>query len=369
MSFLSGYGKRKEIRYGATKPASNLTDFPKLFKIAADSDIAAELSGGGGIAVTLADGTTTVPFGLYPSSDPTSGDLIIRAKFSPQSGASTGDVLGYLYYDAGQTTSQNKAGVVSNGYAAFMPLEEDPSGSAPQMRDWVTDTLWGTSAGSMTSGDLVAGQVGDAIDFDGVDDLIVAALSDLRQPLTVEFAENHSAADAFPCWVAHDANGNTGWRVGVVDGSDDHLRWTFGGVANYDFSTLVATKNQWNYVGLSLSGTSLSGRLNGSTEGITVGSQFATAGTQLVLGGTTWLTGSTEIAGKIDELRASSVARSADWLAYAYADDFTNSSTFTLGPQETAGGGGGGGQPAARRMGGVGFAHGGHQPGSGMMRW
>src|SRR5690606_26937076 len=59
-----------------------------------------------------------------------------------------------------------------NGYVLYMPLEEDPSGSAPQMRDWVTDSLIGTSAGSMTSDDLVAGKVGKGLEFDGSNDCI-----------------------------------------------------------------------------------------------------------------------------------------------------------------------------------------------------
>jgi hypothetical protein len=99
MTFLAGFSKRKAIKYGSQRPSSSLTAFPKLLVVSNDADIGAELTSRK-LAVTLADGTTQVPYGSH--SFVSSGGLAtftIRAKFDLNSAANQGDVLGYLYYD------------------------------------------------------------------------------------------------------------------------------------------------------------------------------------------------------------------------------------------------------------------------------
>ena len=51
-------------------------------------------------------------------------------------------------------------------------MAQDPSGTAPQILDSTSNHHHGTSNGSMTSADLVDGDLGKAIDFDGGDDYI-----------------------------------------------------------------------------------------------------------------------------------------------------------------------------------------------------
>ena len=51
-------------------------------------------------------------------------------------------------------------------------LDEDPSGASPQVIDSTSKNHDGSSAGSMTSSDLVSGAVGLGLDFDGSDDYI-----------------------------------------------------------------------------------------------------------------------------------------------------------------------------------------------------
>lgn len=59
----------------------------------------------------------------------------------------------------------------SAGYVGAWHMAEDPSGSAPQLLNSAHATAGGgTAAGTMTSGDLVAGKVGNGIAFDGLDD-------------------------------------------------------------------------------------------------------------------------------------------------------------------------------------------------------
>lgn len=102
------------------------------------------------------------------------------------------DTTIYVFYgNSGVSTSQEDAsGVWSNGDVGVFHLNQDPSGSSPQIIDSTINNLDGTSAGSMTSGDLVSGKIGDAISFDGSDDAIVreneggarTALNDFEVP-------------------------------------------------------------------------------------------------------------------------------------------------------------------------------------------
>jgi hypothetical protein len=344
MPFLTGFTKRKELRYSTVFPDSNLTDFPKLFVISGDADLIAELSGGGGIAVTEADETTEVPFGLYPSSDPAGGTLILRAKFTMLTAATTGDVIGYLYYDSGATTTQDRAGVVSNGYVLFMPLEEDPSGSSPQMRDWVTDSLLGVANGTMTSGDLVTGTVGKALDFDGSDDRISVT------GITALNGANHATLEAIVT-KASATSGTAG--VGFGDNSTSRFNFLWFSDGNV-YHQCENGGNSFPFVALSGAGPhSIAIAYDGTLSGVSrcralhdgvvktldlgVGanpSATLSSNEPFFVG---WETNGYSTA-VIDEVRVSSVTRSDAWLEYAYADDFSNTDTFDLGPEEDAGG-------------------------------
>jgi hypothetical protein len=339
--------KYKEIKYALGGiPTANLTDFPKLVSIVADSDIASELSGGGGVKFTSADGSSDLAFGLYPTSALASGTVHARVKIgSLLTAASVGDVIARLYYSSGESTTQNKAGTVSNGYALFMPLEDDPSGSAPQMRNWVTDTLIGTSVGTMTSGDLVSGKVGSGIDFDGVDDAINCGTGFGSIPLSAFTAEFHAKASANT-----DSDAALSW-----DGTDDLVFYPFdnnGGAGAQGVRVFwrdVVTLNEngvdradGNFHAFALVSYSTTDHRAFADGSQILSSVVSSAGAgpfggQFQIGG--WAgSGTQRIAGIIDEVRISSVARSADWLAYAYADDFTNSGTFTLSAEQGGGG-------------------------------
>lgn len=341
MAFPNGYGKRKAIKYGTVFPGSNLTDFPKLFQITADLDIKSELTSGGGLALTLADGTTPVSFGLYPTSVPSLGTLLLRAKFALAAGASTGDTLGYLYYDHAQTTTEDKPGTVSNSYILFAPLEEDPSGSAPQMLDWVTNSLLGTTQGSMSSGALVAGAVGNGLNFD---------------TFSSQFAQFSGGAQpsryTWEVWAA--STGQSGIAsvqeasVASIHDREIGFNGAFQAEAyHFDGATKTATgattlsSGVLYLIGSSYDGTSLRVFVNGAQDGSSLaGDPYGAYLSPVSLIAKAAGISANNLNGIGDEVRFSSVARSADWLAYAWADDKNNAATFSLGTEETSGGGG-----------------------------
>lgn len=335
--------KYKEVKYGTTIPGSTLTDFPLLFSVTSDSDIAAELTSGGGIKFTSADGSTDLDFGLYPSTALASGTVLARVKVSPASTASTGDVICRLYYSSAESTTEDKAGTFSNNYGYFLAMEEDPSGSAPQMLDWVGNANIGTSSGSMTSGDLVTGAVGNGLDFDGSNDYITVPGTAGNRPTSEITLECQAKPAATSTQILAACRTGTievsGATILVISNkfqfyaSVNGTSWGVTLAANANFSTGT------NYT---VAGTFTSGTQKLYVDGVAQTATGSASGSLVYKSSRDWHIGGdttgTRFSGVIDEMKLSTVARSANWLAYSHTNERSNSSTVTLGTEQTGGG-------------------------------
>lgn len=339
MAVLPGWAKRKEIRYGTVFPGSNLTNFPLLVSVAVDADVAAELAGGGGIAITGADGTTLCAFGLYPTNNLATGKLLLRFKTDLLTAASTGDVIGYLYYDALQTTVEDKPNTVSDSYLVFMPLGEDPSAASPQILNWVTNTKIGTASAGMTDTDVVPAIVGNGLDFDG-DDRVDVAASPIQGAFTMEV------------WV-RTVNSEGSALITSLNGADSGQRFLgFSGGSMVPFGQLVDDSANTVILTAEISAASgvfchiawsaspgPSGTASLYFDGVLKDSDPvpSTLNTQA----DTHYTiadrsdeGSFAFTGTLNEVHISSVVRSAVRIVYGYNNSRDNSDTVTLGPEE-----------------------------------
>lgn len=333
--------KYKEIRYALPGiPGANLSGFPKLIEIAADADIAAELSFGGGIKFTSPNGLTDLPFGLYPGVDPSFGDVLARVKLDPLTAASVGDVLCRLYYSAVESTTEDKAGTVSNGYSLFLPLEEDPGGSAPQMFDWVTETYVGTSGGGMSGNP--PGQVGNGLSFDGSNDTVAlpTSLGIGTADFTAEIiAQSVGGVGPLTILLGADPSAvafTAGWALFVSAGVLNLYTVSSPGPAATTATgvTPVDDGGMHHLAGVR-QGTSLATYVDGALDGSVTGTaRNCTAGAEAIAFAGPWA----RWHGLMDECRISSVARSADWLSYVYADESDNPTTFTLSAEQGGGG-------------------------------
>lgn len=332
----AAWTKYKEIKYASAGiPTANLTDFPALVWIDTDADIASELSGGGGFKFTSADGSADLKFGLYPSTSAAAGTIHARVKLSPSSSASVGDVIARIYYSATGTTSEDKANTVSNSYVLFMPLEEDPSGSAPQMLDWVSNANVGTSGGSMTSGDLIAGVVGNCLDFDANDYLDITIPPALigASAYTVQFAAKKSA------------NSNTAVAISIRNGTSTSGLLLFypydsstNGVRVYRSLQLTESgggnrAGSWHQFAL----TPTAAFVDGVSEVTGTATSTSASATNVTIGA--WHPSAQFFAGQIDEVKISTVTRTSDWLAYSYQVDFNKASLWALGSEQGSSGG------------------------------
>lgn len=181
------YGYYRPITVDNTQVSgsSNISNF--IFTIKSTVAEWKTVANGGKIQNTAsggASGSMTVPADLafYDDTSATTkydhqivsynastGAIVARVKIPTLSYNS--DTTIYAHYgDSGVTTSQENITGVWSGYLGSWDLNRDPSGSAPQIYDNTSEGNNGTSYGTMTSGDLVSGEVDQAIDFDGSDD-------------------------------------------------------------------------------------------------------------------------------------------------------------------------------------------------------
>ncbi|GAH00797.1 unnamed protein product, partial [marine sediment metagenome] len=128
-------------------------------------------SDGGDIRITLSDGTTQLARRIVEINTSTKKMVI---KVLVPSLASATDPVIWVWYNGTDTEPAEDATYGSeNAYHSTrimsQSMSEDPSGSAPQMIDGTSNSIDGTSNGGMTSGDVIDGQIGNALNFDGTD--------------------------------------------------------------------------------------------------------------------------------------------------------------------------------------------------------
>jgi len=175
---VAGYTCYRTIRVDHNKISGTtpLTDFPLLVKFENDSNLATGTCGwvkntdGWDIMFTDDSATPTVQYDHeIEKFDGTAGTLFAWVRIPSLSATAYTD-LRMWYGKSGAADSSNPTGVWDCNYKGVYHLQEDPSGTAPQMKDSTTNANHGTTYGSMTSGDQVAGKIGGSLDFDGSND-------------------------------------------------------------------------------------------------------------------------------------------------------------------------------------------------------
>jgi len=185
MSWLTGYNKRIKVTVSNTNIDSDLTHFPLLLTLGSSvgtgSDdttcVFDELTSDANrkkIAVTKTDGTTQCYVEIEQWDDANEKAVLWVSK-SDLVLSSSGTTDLYLYYDSshadntiyvGDVNSTAGANVWDSYYKGVWHMSEDPSGTAPQMKDSTSNSDDGTTVGSMVSGDSVSAVVGNGLDLD-----------------------------------------------------------------------------------------------------------------------------------------------------------------------------------------------------------
>ena len=242
------------------------------------------------------------------------------------------DVL--LYYDStqedntsyvGDTGSTPAKAVWDSDFVAVYHMAQNPSQGANSILDSTVNNNHGTPNGSMTSGDLVAGQVGKAIDFDGIDDWIeindVAAGVAGNNVITVEqnVKTTQLGSDHNSCLFTFNSSGY-GDKLRICNDShitihDATTTGTLDGTAvvndgNWHYSVVHTHATQDDYVIITDTNVEASGITPSnfaSNDLVSIGQEFDTGAVS-----------SDFFQGILDEIRVSKIVRSYEWIKATY---------------------------------------------------
>lgn len=166
--FDTNFTRRRKLTFNNEDQAEALIDFPIWVKLNSSRiDYSATQSAGQDLRFVQEGHLTQLAHETEVFNE--AGESSIWVKI-PIIDRSSKCIHCWMYYNnPAAADSQNAAGVWSNGYEGVWHMSEDPSGTPPQILDSLSAFNL-TTFGSMTTGDLIDGEVGKAMDLDGTDD-------------------------------------------------------------------------------------------------------------------------------------------------------------------------------------------------------
>lgn len=335
---------RKAINVNSSQvgTTSAITDFPvyvNLNNLGADF-FSAVKTDGGDIRVTTADGLTEVPIEIVSiSTGGQTGELHFKA---PSLSTSTNSTF-YVYYGNSSasgyasTTAFGARNVWTNGYEAVYHLGNNPASTTIDSTRNGRDL---TQQGGMTSSNSVAGAIGNAVDFDGVNDYLrntTFAWPNASNTVTITAWNNVTTAET----KAANLFGFTesGGQRFATHGpwNDAILYWDFGtaGVPGRVSTSYAAYRNKWTHVGLvspGAGGGNMSIYFDGSFITSSSASDPSATLTSFSLGS---LGASQYHDGRIDEFRIASVVRNAGWIGTEENNQSSTTAFYTVSGAES----------------------------------
>ena len=339
--YSENWSYRQAITVDHTKVGADLTDFPIAVRISdpANPVFSKARSDGHDLLLTGADGTTKLSH-ERAVWDQTAKVMVLFFKASSLSSAA--DTVFYLYYgNPASGDQQNGPDVWTNGYRGVYHLDGAPG----TVIDSTAGTHNGTSS-NMDAGDLVAGLLGKAHDFDGSNDYV-----DI--PHHADF-DPGNAFTVFLCIYQH----TQGWRAPLTkrsccddatlfewslqaDGGNNRLYWGVRTDTGTKWVTgNVPPLNSW-YSGHGVwEGTQSTLYQNGlqtaQLTGIT-GTAVARSGINVKIGARSHSASPYYgdcFDGLIDEVRIAQAVRSPGWVLTEHNSTVNNGSFFSLEAEE-----------------------------------
>ncbi|MBD3250008.1 MAG: DUF2341 domain-containing protein [Candidatus Pacebacteria bacterium] len=365
----SAYQYSKKITIDHTKVDDDLTDYP-LTLVTTDSDLATTVNGGhvqntdssGG-----ASGSLTVPADLIFSStsdcstqldhevekySDSTGELVAHIKIPSLSSSQDTEIYVCYGLSSAVTTQENTSDVWSNNYLAVYHMSSDPSGITYDSTQYGNN---GTSTGSMDSSDLVNGVLGQAVDFDGIDDKLEVSDSASLQNLdgystsySVEFWANTTEAgdsDFDQALIERRSfTGDISWvfNIGPNDSGYENcyiraVDYVFWEDPVFTSGSTKINDGNWHNVVFTRNNSNLNiyadGSLGGS-ETVSYGSD-ANSDQGLLIAARQKNDGSYDdyMDAQFDEIRISSINRSSTWVSTTHNNQSDPSSFYSVGSE------------------------------------
>jgi hypothetical protein len=170
-----GYAYQKTITLNHNKVSggSDLTNFPVLINILGSQELKTTINGGhvqnaSGYDIIFTDASYNKLDHQIESYDAVNGNLVAWVRI-PVLSASVNTPILLLYGNPQISLDPSVKTVWKSSYQGVWHMGDNPGGAVPQLKD-AAQSNDGTSNGAMVPGDLVPGNIGNAIHFDGTDD-------------------------------------------------------------------------------------------------------------------------------------------------------------------------------------------------------
>jgi len=340
----NGYGYRRTVTINHTKvPNTDQSNFPVLIS-STFSDLATTGNGG---SVTNANG-----YDIIFTSDAAGGNILAseQESYSASTGAvnywvkvgtvsHTVDTVIYMFYGNTAVTSDqsNKTAVWDSGYKGVWHLSDNAAST--MVAESTSNTNTGTNQRN-TNTVTVTGQIGAGLSYDGTNDWTSTTLTNVLVSYTFEAwfkvassADNSAAARIMDknysngMWIGKDASGGaSSWGGGTQEAGPPY--GIYGS----------AIDGSWHHIASVHNGATHTIYIDGAYAVSNTVSSGGTASDTLYFAATNAL--GNKFKGSIDEVRASSVARSADWITAEYNNQNSPTTFAAFGGQETSGGSG-----------------------------
>jgi hypothetical protein len=330
------YRKKITIDNTQVSGTSDLINFPVLINAVnsewADTSNGGEVAQSDGGDILFTDATGVKLNHEIESYDNISGELIAWVRVPTLQYNS--DTHLYIYYgnSTGGLEESNQTEVWDNNYAGVWHLSEEEIGTgiADVYKDSTSNANHGTDYTDSTG---QTGKIYNGQEFDGSNDYVnVGSAPELNitEDITLSSwiypnsADNHSVMTWANDYSSFPFHHNI---------STDYIRFNGNNAGNITSNTGVSL-NQWNYVVVTVDGTTLRFFLNGVPDS---GNPYSLS-TATRTSGDGYMSlsriGSQMLDGFLDEARISSIARSENWIATEYNNQNNPSSFITLSSQE-----------------------------------
>jgi hypothetical protein len=333
-------------------PNTDQSNFPMLFSgtysYLATTGNGGRVTNASGFDIIFTDNAGTKLDHEIESYSATTGAVNFWVRV-PTVSHTTDTVISLCYGNAAISTSQeNKTGVWDTNFKGVWHLKENPAGSAPQMKDSTANANNGTSQGSMTSGNQVAGQIAGSLDLNGSGNYIQAPdspslsiVTDITISAWVKWDGGRLNDGIVSKRTSNEVAGN--WALRMDESTTGLLEWmVWNGVDDQDKATSASaiSAGVWTHVVVTFDDPTnttkfyINGVLNNTDTGIAY--SLADTAQTFAIG---WAGQSSQyFAGIMDEVRLSNTIRSADWVKTEYNNQSSPSTFYTLGAETAAGG-------------------------------
>ncbi|WOV93272.1 MAG: DUF2341 domain-containing protein [Candidatus Nitrosoabyssus spongiisocia] len=344
----SDWNTRQKITINSNQITTTLQNFTLLVSIS-DSALSnsSVLPNGADIIFTSSDGFTILRHEIESfTNNITTGTLVAWVRLPTLS--STGDTILYMYYNVSTASPIPYPDVWDSDYEIIYHMDQSTFGAQSTLDSSGNDchaTPRSTISTPFESNDLVSAQIGNGLNFDGVDDINgdYLDLPDLASSLFFNTDFTISAwanIDALKRWARIVDFGNG-------DRRDNILFSTYASTANLTYNMLqgattqsiisnsVLQTGQWAYFTVvhESSGTATIYKNGASITSGAVHTSLNESRASNYIGKSN-LANDQYFDGKFDEFRLSSTARSADWIATEYANQNSPSTFFTISAPE-----------------------------------